>query len=121
MASPFTLMDAFLFTVAVLATFRIAMLVVLDEGPLKMFGTLRAVCRGWRPEDPLPLLVKHVLCGYDHPPTDGVLFCPYCAGVWIAGVITGVLFYGHPWHIVAAIWFAVAGGAAFLERTANHY
>ena len=92
--------------VAVLACYRLAELITLDDGPFDLFLNLRV----W-------------LGVYDRDATGraitswGRLFgCPYCIGVWIALGLAIAL--NAPLGLSAQIlwhWLAIAGGQAFLE------
>lgn len=85
---------------AILACFRLAMLVTQDAifKPVRnYFGLHRSA---W---------VRSFLGELTH--------CPYCFGVWAAAVIALVL-YGPEW-ITILYWLAIAGGQAFMQKISD--
>ena len=90
--------------VASLACYRVAQLLVFDEGPFCLFDRLRirAGCYDY---------------GEDSKPQTGLgrfLSCPYCVGLWIAIPLTLILFPETITDFIVG-WLAIAGGQAFLE------
>jgi hypothetical protein len=91
---------AFLFVLAVLATFRVAHLLVREDGPFAILARLRSWLR------------RHRL--------SGALDCLACASVWVALPLTYLVWRALP--IQAGVpeglmtWFAVSGGACLLDR-----
>lgn len=81
---------------AILAVYRIAQLITLDDGPFKVFDRLR---RFFGRRSQLRELAE-------------LFHCPYCLGMWLAGGLTLVMQPDQPilW------WMAVAGGQALLEE-----
>ena len=88
--------DIFLFTLATLACYRIAMLVTQDT----IFQPIRDIflfhrwnwVRNWLGE---------------------LITCPYCFGVWVALFISLGL-YGFTWDALVW-WLPIAGGQAFMQ------
>lgn len=101
---------------AALAVFQLAQLIVFDEGPLKVFGRLRA----WGCSLPKDSLLRHILCGYDEKPSDGILFCPYCAGMWLSFALGAMTLFPTPHGDAFILVLGLAGAAVWLERMANH-
>jgi hypothetical protein len=86
----------FRFTIAVLATWRLAHLVAREDGPFDLIVRLRARTG------------------------DGVLGqlmdCPYCLSLWFA--VPFAFSMAHSVPAWGAAWLAISGGASFLERFA---
>lgn len=93
------------FAVAVLACYRLAQLVPLDDGPLFVFKRLRDWARARQATVWQRSLSEFVQC-------------PYCQGVWYAGALA---LWIHPGGIAdwLVMTLAVAGGQAFLETLGN--
>lgn len=94
-------MDSWLLlTLAILACYRLAMLVTQDEifRPARnYFGLHRwGWVRSWLGE---------------------LVHCPYCFGVWAAAVLVLAL-YGWNWA-TPLHWLAIAGGQAFLQKISD--
>ena len=75
-------MNFFWLTVCALAAFRLAELVVIDDGPFDVFFYLR----GWANRPPQGTLFRGMLAG--------LLGCIHCAGFWMA-VLVGALYYSQ--------------------------
>jgi len=101
------------FVLATLATFRVAQLVSLDDGPLDCFAHLRGltsygangkarVGAGW---ESLNKLVN----------------CPYCLGVWFGALFTVATMFSVSIDLWTALvfWLAVAGGQSVLQAIAD--
>lgn len=101
---------------ATLATFRLAEMVVNEEGPGAVFVRLRAAT-GMYDYDASGKPYQHAN-GIQRT-LGGILSCVFCAGVWFAALATALLFvvYGLqlpiPFYIVFGM--AAAGGQAILE------
>jgi len=93
--------------VAVLATFRLAQLLALDDGPFDVFALLRNRLELDRDGDPRT--------GALWSTASALVHCPYCLGVWFAAALTLLLAWGAPWYEGVAFWLATAGGQAALE------
>jgi hypothetical protein len=81
---------------AILATYRVAQLITLDDGPFMICDRVRRFL-GRRPKLREAAELFH---------------CPYCLGVWLAGMFALVMRPGQP----VLWWLAVAGGQAVLEE-----
>lgn len=91
--------------VAAFATFRLAELLCIDDGPGDVFFRLR-VRLG---------VYDLVEIGDDRKPATwhGRLFaCPWCLGMWIA-LLLAVVFDRSV--LLPVTWFAIAGGQALLQ------
>lgn len=85
----------FVFVLAVLACFRGAQLIALDDG--------------W--DD--CLLKFRIWCAKQNKSFSKLVSCPYCVGIWLALPLAF-------WCIdiglgIFLVWFAIAGGQAFLQ------
>ena len=96
------LRDMFVFALAVLACYRLAILIASDDGPGDVLLRLRARLGAYdygddgRPETSAGRLVS----------------CEYCVGVWIAAALALLLF---PIGLMSFVyWLSIAGGQAFL-------
>lgn len=76
--------DLFRFILAVLATFRIARLLPLDDGPFYVFERIRIFTDKMRKKEQDQL-------GFWHNLDDAVL-CPYCQGLYFAFLCILVIF-----------------------------
>lgn len=77
----------------VLATWRVAHLLQVEEGPWHLLARTRKALAPW---------------------LGGVLACFYCFSVWIA--LPGALLLGHTWTERLWLWPALSAGAILLER-----
>ncbi len=98
---------------ATLATYRMAQLVSLDDGPLDLFAHLRGLTcydhngkartgKGW---ESLSKLVN----------------CPYCLGVWFGALFTVATMFSVSFDLWTALvfWLAIAGGQSALQAIAD--
>jgi hypothetical protein len=94
--------------VAGFACYRLAQLVVYDDGPFRLFDKLRIVagCYDYG-ED-----------GQPQSELGRLLSCPYCVGIWIALPLALVPPCQTVIEFVVA-WFAIAGLQALLEQLCN--
>jgi hypothetical protein len=94
---------------AILATYRIAMMVTREEGPFDVFERLRR----WA-NDALPAKVSHNRAR-PHWIARG-LACPLCVSWWLAlpAALIAAVVAGAAWPLGLLLWPAVAGGALFL-------
>ncbi len=87
--------------ITILACYRLAQFVSLDEGPARVFERLRNWSLSQQAKPGGQSLVAF-------------LECPYCQGVWLAGILALTV---APRNILD--WFvmtlAIAGGQAFLQ------
>lgn len=90
-------MNWLVFIIASLATYRIADIIADEEGPAAIFAKLR----------------KSVPPGN---PKRGIS-CPYCVGVWVAGLLTAWLWHlGQvPLPMVPVYLFGVSGCSAAIK------
>lgn len=95
--------NLYLLLLAIFATYRLAELVSIDT----IFEPLR-LSLGKR-VDP----TRHNKDWY----AAELVNCPYCLGVWFALLFALVI--AHGWQYVLLVWFAIAGGQAFLESLAG--
>jgi uncharacterized membrane protein YciS (DUF1049 family) len=79
--------------VAVLATWRVSLLLVKDEGPFSVFETLRYITR----ENQIGALLS----------------CVRCTSFWVAWVILGLVYLGA-WWLLAGL--ALSGAAWMLQK-----
>lgn len=101
---------------ATLATFRMAELLVNEEGPGAVFLRLRMLTGMYDyGDDGEPYANANAL----QRTLGGLLNCVFCAGVWCALLTTLAMFvmYGFQLPLVfyAVFWLATAGGQAVLE------
>lgn len=90
---------------AILAVYRIAQLITLDDGPGDVFLRLRdAVGCSEYGED-----------GRCKRGIARLLSCPYCIGVWAAAVAAALWLWPTRIGDALLVWLAIAGGQAYLE------
>jgi hypothetical protein len=88
--------------VAILACYRLAQLVALDEGPYKVFARFRAE------------LGRRAASGSAFWENSAELMhCPFCLGLWFAAPLA--VWVGGSVVDIIIIWLAIAGGQAFLQ------
>lgn len=92
-------MNFFIFAIACFATFRAALLISHETGPLRIFARLRKA--------PKP-----------HSNLREGLSCPWCMGMWISALVTTFLwsrgyFPVQEWPLY---WLAISGGAVALNQ-----
>jgi len=97
-------MNFFWLIVCALAAFRLAEMVVIDDGPFDAFFYLR----GWANKPPTGTVFRGMMAG--------LLGCIYCAGFWMA-ILVGLLFFTQN-SICQLILFilATAGLQSILAR-----
>lgn len=84
----------FRLVVCVLATWRLAHLLALEDGPFDAVVRMRVrVGDGWLGQ---------------------AMDCPYCLSLWIAAPLALLLADSLPGWVIA--WWAISGGASLLER-----
>lgn len=83
----------------VLAVYRVAQLICVDDGPFDVFKRLRSFCG--------VIAYKYKI----FKTLADLVNCPYCVGVWFA-LALALLFQARPWWLHA---LAIAGGQAFLQ------
>ena len=88
--------------VAILACYRLAQLVALDDGPYKIFARFRAESGRWA-------------AGGDAfwENCAELIHCPFCLGMWFG--LPLALWVGGSIIDIIIVWLAIAGGQAFLQ------
>lgn len=96
--------DVLLIVIAALASYRLSMLIALEDGPFDVLFTIRQKLGAYRRHQDGSVNPTHI---------GKLLSCPYCIGIWVALVLALVLF---PITAVTGLyWFAIAGCQVFLE------
>ncbi len=96
---------------AALATFRIARLLPLDDGPLYIFERVRLFTNK-------KVITEQDELGFWHNLNDAVL-CPYCQGLYVAIICAIVLFIPTIYGDAFLIIFALAGAQSLLQKRAE--
>ena len=93
------------FVAAALATWRVAVLLVEDDGPYLVFRKLRALAGVTRPAP-----------GVVIAPTDlrGAFGCVRCMSLYVAAVAAAWVYDGG-WEAYVGTWLGLAGAAAAIE------
>lgn len=99
---------------AILATYRLAQMVVFDDGPLFIFAHLRE----WSDRNAKAEQDDGIKRGVMSSITDG-LHCPYCVGVWAAVVCTILVKYPSKIGDFFLYLLAIAGGQSIIERNSK--
>lgn len=89
-------MNALYVSLAVLATYRAARMIALEDGPFDVFSRLQERAGG-----------QKTWLGRG-------LACPLCVGFWIAAL--PAIYLAASGAEFALLWFGIAGGAAVLHR-----
>lgn len=84
-----------------LASFRIAELLVIDDGPFEIF----VYFRGWA-NSSNPILKN----------TGQVLNCVHCTGIYVSATFTMLYFFPNTYTLAVLIFFAVAGLQSIIAR-----
>jgi len=94
----------------ILATYRLAQFIALDDGPFECFVEFRGFLRFNRGGTTLRK-------GPIWSSLRDLVSCPYCLGVWFAGLMTLLISQIAPLDIWTGIlvWLGIAGGQAALE------
>lgn len=94
--------------IAVMTTYRVAQLIVVDDGPYGVFDRVRRWLgrKGAQAQRDEKWTIWRNLAELVH--------CPYCVGVWIAAGVTWALGPADATEFIV-IALAIAGGQAFLE------
>lgn len=100
--------DLFRFIHAVLATFRIARLLPLDDGPLYIFERIRTFASKKAGSERSEL-------GFWHNFNDAVT-CPYCQGLYLASLIVVFLKSKRKFADAFLLVFALAGAQTILQK-----
>lgn len=109
------------FALVALAVFRVAQMLVFDDGPADLFLRLRVwTGRYDRDEDGNPYAgVGRLRSGFG-----AMLECPYCVGVWLAFAGMCVLLFVDGMGLGVLVWafvlvLALAGAQGALEAVAG--
>lgn len=96
------------FILAVLATYRLAQLVAFEDGPLDSIASFRAFFYVYKGKRRTGRIWDNV---------QALLECPYCLGVWFAGLMTLLTSLSINMDVLTIIpfWLAVAGGQSILQ------
>ena len=95
---------------AVLATYRLSQLVALDDGPFDCFAVIRGLTEyNYKGDKKRTGPVWHTL--------HELVICPYCLGVWFAGLITILVMLITPLNtwMSLLVWAGIAGGQCALQ------
>ena len=97
------------FILAVFATYRLSQLVALDDGPLDCFATLRGLT--------VYSLKGNQREGRVWKSLEELVNCPYCLGIWFAGLTTLLVMQVAPMDFLTGLlfWLGVAGGQCALQ------
>lgn len=116
--------DFYKLLVATLATYRLAQLVSVDDGPLDVFAKMRGKVKGikgyWEAmyRISLPVTWRHFFASnlyqFWHSMSK-LVECPFCTGVWLAIVPLLLFSIGSVYADLFLLWLAIAGGQSFLE------
>lgn len=100
----------FRFILCALAVYRLAELLVLDDGPFEIFDRIRkffgqqsAIITG-------PSVIKEIAL---------LLSCPFCVAIWLSFIGVFFVFLPSLPGDVFLVIFALAGVQAFLEQFSN--
>lgn len=96
----------FKIAIAILACYRLAQLIALDDGPYFIFDRIRREL-GKRAAEEDALWVNLA----------ELVNCPFCLGIWFA--LPLAIWVGCGLIEVVIYWLAIAGGQAFLQEI--HY
>ncbi len=96
---------------AILATFRIARLLPLDDGPLYIFERVRLYVAGKSNNE---TNIKHIKLGFWSSVYDGVT-CPYCQGLYVAILCSVLLVFQSVYGDMFLVIFALAGAQSLLQ------
>ena len=99
-----TLEPVSLFILLTLATYRLARLIAIDDGPADVLLKLRSL---WGAYD-------YGENGQARTSLGRGLTCPYCVGFWVAGLAAFGAYGFTPGVIV--YWFALAGAQSLLQE-----
>jgi len=88
-----------------LATYRVARLIAIDEGPFSVFQRLRDVAGTYD-------------LGENGQPVSGLgrgLGCPYCVGLYVAVLAAAAVAFPSWLGDLVMLWLGLAGAAAYLQ------
>jgi hypothetical protein len=93
-----------LISLAVLATYRLTILIVEDYGPFYIFDNLRAWAENQAEK-------KKRFTGFND-----AIHCEYCTGIWMAVLCGLLIIFPSFWGDLFLVIFGLAGGQIALER-----
>lgn len=85
------------YLILILATWRIANLIVNEDGPYQMLAEFR-----------------HKAVEHTH-----LFECLWCFSVWIGAIMAIAYFFYPAWTVLVALPFALSGGAIMVDRWIN--
>ncbi len=100
--------DQLRFILAILATFRIARFLPLDDGPLYVFERIRTFLSKKAISERNELGLRHNV--YD------AITCPYCQGLYLASLIVVLLKSKRKFADVFLLIFSLAGAQTILQK-----
>ncbi len=100
--------DYFRFVLAILATFRVARLLPLDDGPFFILERVRRFTSE-------KLYAEKSELGIWHNVYEAVT-CPYCQGLYFAFLCVLLLIYPTVYGDIFLLIFALAGAQALLQK-----
>jgi hypothetical protein len=95
---------------AVLATYRLAVMLTDEDGPLFLLARLREFTDNRR------VIEQQKRERGPWASLDDGLRCAWCAGVWAAALCSVLVWWPTLAGDVTLTWLGLAGGALFLER-----
>jgi len=95
---------------ALLATYRLAVLLTEEDGPLFLLARLREFSDGRR------VIEQQKRERGPWASLDDGLRCAWCAGVWAAALCAALVWWPTLAGDVILTWLGLAGGQLFLER-----
>lgn len=121
-------LDFYRLLIAVLATYRLAQLVSVDDGPLDCFARMRGKIKSikgyWEGiyRTSLPVTWRYFFASnfyhFWHSAAK-LIECPFCTGVWFAPLPIWLYSIGSVYTELFLLWLAIAGGQAFLQEVSN--
>lgn len=95
----------------VLASFRIAQLIALDDGPIYIFDAIRR-------------LFGRMAAGEYHSfktSLADLFHCPYCVGIWSSALMIVLLVYPTVVGDIILLWLGISGAQAWLQGIVEHH
>lgn len=96
---------------AVLTCYRLAQLLVYDDGPLFVFDRLRTFTEDRKIKEQARGKLKGPWASLD-----GVVTCPFCVGLWASIVCLVLIIYPTYPGDLFLLWWGIAGGQAYLQE-----
>lgn len=104
----------FRYFLAILATYRLAGMIVFDDGPLFIFVRLRE----WADRQAKAEQDDGIKRGSMSSFSEGI-HCPFCVGVWAAALCAILVGKRTKFGDIFLLWLAIAGGQAIIERNSK--